>query len=185
MSPDGTQIAASGAYETAMLYTIDTSSWHIQDTRILDNGSESVEHNIRHITFSPDGTRVIAAYSEGRLRIWDAHNGNQVYDSQLDVQLDPIQCMALSPDGKYIACGYFSDTRQIDASLEIFQVNENDQLGMVWFDIRNYGTFAVDWSPDGTRIVVASRRTQGEPFRLQIHKQIHGKLQMNSMSKGT
>lgn len=165
VSPDGTQIAASGAYETAMLYTIDTSSWHIQDTRILDNGSESVARKIRHITFSPDGTRVIAAYGEGRLRIWDAHNGNQVYDS---VQLDPIECMALSPDGKYIACGYFSYENQT-GRLCILQVKENDQLEQL-FDERNYGTFAADWSPDGTRIVVASRRRQGSPFRLRIHK---------------
>lgn len=168
VSPDGTQIAAAGAYETAMLYTVDTSSWHIQDTRILDNGSPYVEHNIRHIMFSPDGTRVIAAHNEGRLRMWDAHNGTQVYDSQLDVQLDPIKCMALSPDGKYIACGYFSYENQT-GRLCILQVNENDQLEQL-FNERNYGTFAVDWSPDGTRIVVASPRMPGSPFRLRIYK---------------
>jgi len=100
--------------------------------------------------------------------MWDAHNGTQVYDSQLDVQLDPIKCMALSPDGKYIACGYFSYENQT-GRLCILQVNENDQLEQL-FNERNYGTFAVDWSPDGTRIVVASPRMPGSPFRLRIYK---------------
>ncbi|MFV2067393.1 MAG: protein kinase [Pirellulales bacterium] len=54
------------------------------------------------LSFTPDGTQVVAACGDSKVRVWDAASGDVL--AELD-HLAPVRAVAVSHDGKFIASG--------------------------------------------------------------------------------
>ncbi len=99
---------------------------------------------VNDVTFSPDGSRLVAAYEDGIVRIWDVarrslvrswrgHNGGVIR-------------IAISLDGGRIA------TNSTDKTVRIWDASTSENLAVLK---HNGAVFATDFSPDGTRLAAA------------------------------
>ncbi|KZP25995.1 WD40 repeat-like protein [Athelia psychrophila] len=93
-SPDGTRIA--GSYDSTI---------HLWDTR---SGAQvppfmktQGRDNICAVAFSPNGTLITSISYGGRLRVWDARSGTEVFQSSPD-RYEEYESIAFSPDGSEI-----------------------------------------------------------------------------------
>lgn len=100
-SPDGTHLAAGGAYEGALtLWDIHTQ----QQTRSfyrLASGSQS--NAFLSASFSPDGAQLVTVDSLGEVELWTVSSGeNGATLSDFNTALNRL---AVSPDGSLLAAG--------------------------------------------------------------------------------
>jgi WD40 repeat protein/DNA-binding SARP family transcriptional activator len=104
------------------------------------------------ISVSPDGSRIATASSKGSARIFDAATGQQL------VVIPRLHCVrkrgcvvnraVFSPDGSRIA------TTGLDATVRILDARTGRQLRVLrGHKPSGVGTYAVEWSPDGTRLL--------------------------------
>jgi hypothetical protein len=96
--------------------------------------------------FSPDGSRIVTAFSANTARIWDTVEGKQI--AVLRGHEDTVQYAAFSPDGLRIVTASWDRTARIwdSATAETISVLRGHG-GVVW---------AAAFSPDGRLIVTAS-----------------------------
>jgi WD40 repeat protein len=69
------------------------------------------------LAISPDGDWIVAGYSDGALRVWDANQGTLT--QILKHQTDAITSLAYSPDGRWLISG------SRDATLRLWRVQES------------------------------------------------------------
>ncbi|KAG1745407.1 quinon protein alcohol dehydrogenase-like superfamily [Suillus paluster] len=103
----------------------------------------------------PGQRRIITCSWDGSLRVWDLESGMQVGEPWKDEGSGPVLCMALSPDGKTIACGTLSH----DGIMT---------MGLIWWDTKTGKVIkkwtghtddpncvkCICWSPDGGQVVI-------------------------------
>lgn len=65
----------------------------------------STAENLRGIAISPNGNQVAAANLDGLVEIWDLENNNAQRTLYVDENESPIDALAFSEDGKYLAFG--------------------------------------------------------------------------------
>ncbi len=90
-SPDGQQIATSGADGTARL-------WDLNGNQIQQ--FDGHQGSVWQVTFSPDGQQIATSGADGTARLWDL-NGNQI--QQFDGHQGSVWQVTFSPDGQQIA----------------------------------------------------------------------------------
>lgn len=98
------------------------------------------------VDWSPDGTRLVTASSDGEVRIIDPANGEVL--EILSGHTSGVSRALWSPDGRHILSASRDDTARIwDAT-----------SGQLLFILRghNADVFSIGWSPDGTRVATAS-----------------------------
>jgi WD40 repeat protein/serine/threonine protein kinase len=96
--PDGNRIAAGGIDKTVRMWDVQTG------TEIMR--LQGHEARVGCVRFSPDGTRVFSGSHDGTIKIWDAGSG----ELRTTVQAGgTVRSLALSPDGKRVLCGNFTD----------------------------------------------------------------------------
>jgi WD40 repeat protein len=110
------------------------------------------------VTFSPDGSRLAAAYANGTVIIWNATSGRR--ERTLEGPLQYVSSVAFSPDGKSLASATGNWTRQeVDGLVELWEVASGKHLA------RGEGhkgpVYCVAFAPDGRS--VASGGTDGTP----------------------
>ncbi|GIM80749.1 nSTAND1 domain-containing NTPase [Actinoplanes auranticolor] len=137
-SPDGKQVAGSG-----------TETIHLWDATGRGNPRVLTGHEwtVKDVTFSPDGSRLASAGSDGTVRIWPTAgpgepvvlHGNDSY----------VESVAFSPDGRRVASSHSgSNTIRVwNTSGEQDPVVLRGHDGAVW---------SVAFSPDGRRLASAS-----------------------------
>ena len=94
VSPDGSTVATA------------TARCDLQLWRVADGQRTSVlraEAAPTSVAFSADGTRLLAAYSDGSVRLWDVRSGSVV--GRFMAHPRATRAAALSPDGRTIAGG--------------------------------------------------------------------------------
>ena len=94
VSPDGATIAAGTARGDLQLWTV--SDGKLANTLHAETAAVSVQ-------FAAGGSRLVAAYSDGSVRVWDPRDGTMV--KRLMVHPRGTRAVALSPDGKTLAGG--------------------------------------------------------------------------------
>jgi len=95
--------------------------------------------------FSPDGSRIVTAGTDGTARIWDAASAKEI--AVLRGHNSPVTSAAFSPDGSRIA------TASWDGTVRIWDAAGAREIAVL------RGDATVDsaaFSPDGSRIVAAS-----------------------------
>jgi WD40 repeat protein/serine/threonine protein kinase len=103
--------------------------------------------------FSPDGERIASASQDGKVTIWDARSGKQLF--QFRAHDEHARSVAYSPDGRLLA------TTSWDKTVKIWDVqtlaDDRDPMPLHTFTRRGPG-FGVVFSPDGKRLASAGRR---------------------------
>ncbi len=78
--------------------------WSEQDDKPM-HSFKAQSGAIRSIVFSPDGARMFTASRESGIRVWNTENWQQLWHHPL-----ATEALALSPDGKELACVASGDT---------------------------------------------------------------------------
>ena len=107
------------------------------------------EGNVTSVAFIPNGTQIISAHRDGKIRIWDATSGAQIL-TPLVGHTAAITSIAISPDGRQIVSGSYDKTVRLwdTCSGEVMSPLMRGHTDVV---------YSVAFSPSGTRIASGSR----------------------------
>lgn len=105
---------------------------------------------LENIALTPDGKKIIScdddmSEKEG-LQIWDLQTGKQLFYKH--TQYDKIKCLAVSPDGKYLAYG------KLRGSLDIFSLASNKVITTI--EAHSSWINGIAFSNDSRRLVSGS-----------------------------
>ncbi len=156
LSPDGTTLAVANQPDQGptqngvSLY--DVATGHQRLIMNSDSGGD-----IRDVTFSPDGRRVLAVADQSRAVVWDTGTGENVFASQSAAV--NITRLAMSPFSRVIAVG-----RQ-DGTVEMWTSDDSGgwkplklsssphRNAISWIDFDSQGAHMVSTSRDGVAVV--------------------------------
>jgi len=130
-SPDGS-LVATRSLNRILLYEVASG-------RELRTPSEFSAGAVYGLAFSPDG-KMLASAGDGGVKLWEVSSGRQV--RTLDT--DPVENMALSPDGKLLATGW-----------KLWEVASGRELHRAVFRVPGK-RWGVAFSPDGKLLAVGS-----------------------------
>ncbi|MFH8788182.1 CHAT domain-containing WD40 repeat protein [Streptomyces roseoverticillatus] len=118
----------------------------------------------------PDGRR-LATGSRNRIRVWDAHTGNRIWEQTVGGWLSSVFAAAFSPGGRRLVTG------GADNTVRIWAASDGEELLRLRHD---HVVFGVAFSPDGFRVASASAdrtvrlwdSTGGDPMLRITHDQV-------------
>lgn len=127
VSPDGkTLLTASGTDFRDLVVRI----WD------MTNGTEvgqlqGHEHNVQHVVYHPDGRRAVTASMDGTARVWSVPERREVlrFEGLSSPDITPsgwprqVWGLAMSPDGRRVACGLR------DGTVRMFDTNTGREVG--------------------------------------------------------
>lgn len=157
-SPDG-KLLATPASENRLFF------WETRTGRVLRTGTEPTVGPLYWLDFAPDGKRVVTLSYEWptgmpTLAEWDVTTGKRARQAELAIHPG---ILALSPDGRLLACGEPNDVRSRadpKSTAETYLVDRTTGKVVRGLDDgKVYSPQALAFSPDGDR--VASVGTDG------------------------
>jgi WD40 repeat protein len=113
-SPAGDRIAAAGYDKTIYIWSLGNEDGHLDQSLIAD------EDSILSLVWSPDGKTIITASSDGSIRFRDAATLDPI--RVIDHQVDWVEALSVSPDGKRLAAGRFN------SSLSLYDVQNYTEV---------------------------------------------------------
>jgi WD40 repeat protein len=122
--------------------------WQVPCGKLLETLPEQTVWVI-HVTFSPDGKRLVTALHDGEVKVWDVESQKEI--ATLHGHTKVAECVTFSPDGKLLATASWDGTVKLWDAASFQQVGVlQGHAGAVW---------SVAFSPDGKILAAAS----GEP----------------------
>jgi WD40 repeat protein len=109
---------------------------------------------VTSVGWSPDGTRLLAAYEDGTARLWDIASGTLIY-AIVDADAHVRSAMS-SPDARFLAIGTY------DQEIYIWDVATGALLCL--FDSLDGPVVRLAWSPDSTQLLSYSRPDDADPI---------------------
>jgi cytochrome c len=140
VAPDGGRIASAGWDRTVRIWDLERR----QLLRELDAGD-----NVNAVRFAPDGERLFAGTSEGRLMAWRVSDGTQLM--ALSAHDFGVTALDLAPDGRSAV------TASVDETVQLWDLARGEPLGTLFG--HEGPVLAVALSPDGE--LVASGGVDG------------------------
>ncbi len=148
-SSDGA-MAVSGD-SNGQLQVWNTSTFELTHTMTGHKGA------IGDVCFSLDDAVIASVGADRLVKVWDTKNGNQLKEFKLSKHSLPLDCVAISPDGKLVAASgsYGPFVWEINTGIEPFfnspellpQHNDSQHhIGRVW---------DIEFSPDGTQLATS------------------------------
>jgi WD40 repeat protein len=104
--PAGRELAVAFGYQTQVLDP---------DTGLARLDLAGHQGIVWTVTYTPDGSRLVTASSDGTVRFWDARTG--ACGGSFDWRAGKVRCVAVSPDGLTVASGG-QDGRIVIADVE-------------------------------------------------------------------
>ncbi len=100
------------------------------------------------VAFSPDGTRLVSAGTDGVVKIWDARTGDELH--AFTEPTSGVLNLDYSPDGRLIAASTYRD----DSSVYVWDAATGEQR----YVLRGHegDVWGLAFSPDGSRLVSGS-----------------------------
>ncbi|KAG2348227.1 WD40 repeat-like protein [Suillus weaverae] len=114
---------------------------------ILKHKFEGHEQAVRNFVFLHDDVHIVSSSPDGTMRKWNCETG-LVVGEPWKSEGGSIFALALSPDGKKIACG------RVDGSVQRWTTN-GEMIEGVWTDHSNW-VQSLSWSPSGNQIASGS-----------------------------
>jgi WD40 repeat protein len=110
------------------------------------------------LAWAPHGNMIAMSHRDQKIVLWDATSGKDITSIQT---LNPVLCLAWSPDGKYLASGG-GDTQAADGNnqIQIWDATTRQHIRTYNGSSISYIS-SVCWSPDSTRVVAS-----GEPVQI-------------------
>ena len=102
-SPDGKRLAAATAALKRVL-TVDSGAtvvWNLETGQTVLT-LRGYRGDVRAVTYSPDGKRLVSAGADGWLKLWEPTTGQEIL-TLYDAHLDCVNAVAFSPDGTHLA----------------------------------------------------------------------------------
>jgi WD40 repeat protein len=132
-SPDGTMLVSASADKTLILWDAHTG----KKLKILEGHTERV--NV--CKFSPNGKYVVSVADDHIVQLWPIHSHSK---NSINLGKGNSNTVSFSPDGKYISDGF-----------KVWLVDNVDEV----IQLTGHHGHVKDcaWSPDGCRLVSASR----------------------------
>ncbi len=144
-APDGKTLA-SGSWDGTI------RRWDIANGQELSKWDAG---SVTRLAFSPDG-KTLASVGENRmLKLWDTETGKLRFE--VEAGSDRIQCLAFSPDGRFLAIGGgpFDEKPQSYGEVRLWSVGEEPaEIGR--FDGHANSVLSVKFSPDGKTLLTGS-----------------------------
>jgi len=131
---------------------------------------EGHEDWILTFVFLHDNVHIVSGSGDGTMRKWDCETGLLVGEPWKG-EGGPIRAMALSPDGKTIACG------RDDGSVQRWNTDGKMSEG-VWMG-HSYTVASVSWSPSGGHIASGS-----DDEKILIRKAENGEVEVGPIETG-
>ncbi len=129
-SPDGKRLATTDVHDIVV--------WDVGTETIVQRLPEAHEKRIAQMAWSPDGSMLVSASWDGKVRVWELATGKQLCESQ---RPERIFAVAWSPDSKYVA---YSGPFQFIVVLDVATGQHTMTMS------RHTSTvFSLSWSPDG------------------------------------
>ncbi|UEM20899.1 AAA family ATPase [Skermanella mucosa] len=144
LSPDGRHVAA-GSLDGDSITVWDTGNRErVWKTPPSAEGRFQYQ-GLSSPVFSPDGRRLVARWSEGKVRVFDAATGALV--AEFEGHDEDLNAVAMNPAGDRIAS--VGD----DRTLRLWRIGSAGAEAVVRHNAR---VTAVVWSPDGSRLATAT-----------------------------
>ncbi|BDI31535.1 hypothetical protein CCAX7_35860 [Capsulimonas corticalis] len=177
LSPDQSRILTASddqTIDTDGLYIGNDVTFEIWDVK---TGRETLtikagSATLKSAAFSPDGSRIVTAGSEGsfennNVKVWDVRTGSKLLT--LKEGQTAISSVAFSPDGRRIVTGNDDNTAQV------WDAQTRDEL----FKIKGHrdSVLSAAFSPDGKQVVTASKDGDAKIWNAQATGEaltIHG-----------
>ena len=157
-SSDGTRVASG----SGTVFDSSDNSVKVWDAAIGAELATLRGHklSVHTVAYSPDGTRIVSGARDWILKVWDVASGKEL--TTLRGHTNDVNAAAYSPDGTRIVSGSKSS---VVPAVTLYGPSSDDTL-KVWdaasgAELANladhtHEVYAVDYSPDGSRIVSGS-----------------------------
>jgi len=134
-------------------FTNEVSVWDLKNNAFLFNlGFHSDAFiNDQSVSWSPDGTKIVSAGWDNKLKIWDASTGVELKTIQRDSLW--FESVSWSPDGQSIVAGHK------DGTVYVINAKTWKTVNVLYGHNGSHsgGVPSVSWSPDGTMIASGGR----------------------------
>jgi WD40 repeat protein len=151
-SPDGKRIV-SGGDNTIKLWDATTGA----ELKTLSREAGSVVT----VTFSHDGKRIVSGTVDGKIDLWDVMTGAKLKTMLTRAGPDPVNLVAISPDGKWVAAVNSVRTENLttgktysDNTIKLWDAVTGAKLNTM--SGHTMGLYDVAFSPDGKTIASGS-----------------------------
>jgi len=101
------------------------------------------------VAFLPDGKHVVSGDTGGKIRRWRIEDGKEV-GAPMDGGFLQVSCIAVSRDGKWIVSGTW------DGLVTVWNAETHSKVSQFRAHHCDHPVYAVDISPDGTKIATGS-----------------------------
>jgi WD40 repeat protein len=143
ISPDGELMLTGSADNLVKLWEVSRR----RELRTLIGHSSSVEC----ISFLPGGRTAVSGGDDGTLRVWDLATGSEL--QRINTPLTYVLAIALSHDGKSIACGGCNMRKDNEALIVVYSLSTGAELRQI--PRRDYEDLVqtLEYTPDDSALI--------------------------------
>ena len=153
-SPCGDKLAVGDA--TGIIHIIDPQSSYKEEKQLyitedLFDWPALVRYLVMDISWSPDGKRIAAAYSDRSIKIWDTATGGCIKD--FPAHNNTLRSISWSPDGTKIASSSnyysYSGGERSNDTIKVWDANTLELLKTLY---HNKNVCDIAWHPDNSQL---------------------------------